>query len=261
MLTRRRIYEIIEVGSPDDKVSTAYDLTMVITIVVSLIPLAFKESNAVFQVIEAVATAIFFLDYLFRWLTADMKVKKGPMSFVIYPFTLMAIIDLLAILPTFSLLAPGFRVLKLFRLLRAFRVFRIFKMFRYSHSVAIIADVIRRQREPLAAVFFMAAIYVLICALVIFNVEPDTFENFFVAVYWATVSLTTVGYGDIYPVSNAGRIFTMISAIIGIAIVALPSGIITAGYMDTIRKEAANRDDEAAPAPQTYEITYHKYDL
>ena len=70
-----------------------------------------------------------------------------------------------------------------------------------------------------------------------FNVEPDTFDNFFSAIYWATVSLTTMGYGDIYPVSTIGRVVTMLSSFVGIAIVALPAGIITAGYMDEIKKE------------------------
>ena len=77
----------------------------------------------------------------------------------------------------------------------------------------------------------------MVSALVVFNVEPDSFSNFFDAVYWATVSLTTVGYGDIYPVTTIGRIITMLSSIFGIAIVALPAGIITAGYMNELRKE------------------------
>ena len=80
----------------------------------------------------------------------------------------------------------------------------------------------------------MAAAYIIIAALVIFNVEPDTFGNFFDAIYWAAVSLTTVGYGDIYPITDAGRLVTMISSFVGIAIVALPAGIITAGYMNVI---------------------------
>ena len=86
------------------------------------------------------------------------------------------------------------------------------------------------------AVCSLAVGYVLISALIIFNVEPDTFSNFFEAIYWATVSLTTMGYGDIYPVTTAGRIVTMVSSFVGIAIVALPAGIITAGYMEQIRK-------------------------
>ena len=83
----------------------------------------------------------------------------------------------------------------------------------------------------------LAAGYVLISALVIFNVEPDSFENFFEAVYWATVSLTTMGYGDIYPVTTLGRIVTMVSSIFGIAIIALPAGIITAGFMEQLNSK------------------------
>lgn len=104
----------------------------------------------------------------------------------------------------------------------------------------MILDVIREQKEPLMAVGTLAVAYILISALVIFNVEPDSFEDFFDAVYWATVSLTTVGYGDIYPVSDAGRIITMVSSVFGIAVVALPAGIITAGYMDKLNKDAAS---------------------
>ena len=83
---------------------------------------------------------------------------------------------------------------------------------------------------------FLAAAYVMISALVIFNAEPDTFDSFFDAIYWATVSLTTMGYGDIYPVTTIGRIITMVSSVFGIAIIALPSGIITAGLMEEINK-------------------------
>ena len=152
----------------------------------------------------------------------------------------MALIDLMAILPSFTGLFLGLRLMKLLRMFRTFRVFRSFKMFRYTKSVQIIVDVIHAQRGPLLAVCSMATGYILISALIIFNLEPDTFDNFFEAVYWATVSLTTVGYGDIYPVTTIGRIVTMVSSFVGIAIVALPAGIITAGYMDKI-DEKKNR--------------------
>ena len=85
-------------------------------------------------------------------------------------------------------------------------------------------------------VCYLAAGYTLISALVMFQVEPDSFNTFFDALYWAMVTLTTVGYGDIYPISETGRIVSMVSAFMGIAIVALPTGIITAGYMDSISK-------------------------
>ena len=79
--------------------------------------------------------------------------------------------------------------------------------------------------------------YIVISALIIINIEPDSFNNYFDAVYWATVSLTTVGYGDIYPVTSLGKVITMISSFFGIAIIALPSGIITAGFMESINAQ------------------------
>lgn len=234
---RKRIYEIIEISQNGDTISTIYDYVSMVTILISLIPLAFKYSNNIFDSIDKCTVSIFIMDYLLRELTADQKLNKGIASFVLYPFTPMAIIDLLCILPSFSVLSSGFRVLKLFRLMRTFRVFRAFKMLRYSKSISIIADVIRHQKEPLVAVGTLALGYILISALVVFNVEPDTFNSFFDAIYWATVSLTTVGYGDIYPITTIGRIVTMVSSFMGIAVVALPAGIITAGYMDALNKQ------------------------
>lgn len=165
------------------------------------------------------------------------KRKPGAMSFIRYPFTFWAIIDLISILPGITVLNNGFKLFRLFRIFRTFRVFRIFKAFRYSKSILIIMKVINNSKDALLAVCTLALGYILISALIIFNVEGESFETFFDAVYWATVSLTTVGYGDIYPVSTAGRVITMISSIFGIAIVALPAGIITAGYMDALNCE------------------------
>lgn len=232
-----RVYQIIEPAGDGDKASRAYDLSMMAVIVTSLIPLAFKQETTAFSVIDEVCVTIFIIDYALRLMTANIKLHKGAASFLIYPITPWAIIDLLSILPSFSILGNGFRVLRVMRLLRSARVFRAFKMLRYSKNFEIIIRVLKKQKGPLLAVCVMALGYILISALVIFNVEPDSFDSFFEAIYWATVSLTTVGYGDIYPVTTTGRVITMISAILGIAIIALPSGIITAGYMDEISKE------------------------
>ena len=231
-MTRKRLYEIIERSSGEDKASTWYDFGMIAVIVLSLIPLAFKAEPLAFRVIDKIAAGIFILDYLARWATADYKLgSAAPWSFVRYPFTFMALVDLLSILPSISVIGKGFKLLRLLRMFRALRVLRVVKVLRYSKNFEIILEVIRDSKRSLLAVMAMAAGYVLVAALVIFNVEPDTFNSFFDAVYWATVSLTTVGYGDIYPVSIMGRIITMVSSVFGIAIVALPAGIITAGYM------------------------------
>jgi voltage-gated potassium channel len=155
----------------------------------------------------------------------------------------MAVIDLLSVLPSFTVMNSCFKVLRMARMFRALRVLRVLKAARYSRSLQIILRVFRRSREALLTVGTLALAYILICALVILNVEPDSFENFYDAVYWACVSLTTMGYGDIYPVTAVGRFFTMISSFLGIAIVALPAGIITAGYMAEI--EHTDSDTQA----------------
>lgn len=122
-------------------------------------------------------------------------------------------------------------MLKLFRLGKAFKAL---KLLRYSKSFNLIVSVVREERRALMAVCILAGGYILLSALIMFQVEPDSFETFFDAIYWAVVTLTTVGYGDIYPQSDFGRIVSMISSFMGIAIVALPTGIITAGYMNKL---------------------------
>lgn len=245
-MSRKRIYEIIEKAKGHDKLSSAYDFLMIIIIVISLIPLAFKEDNTFFNVLDKASVSVFIVDYILRWATADYKFgKAGPGSFLRYPFSTMAIVDLVSILPSLSFVSSGFKLLRILRMIRAMRVLRVFKALRYSKSFEIIGNVLKSSKESLFAVCALAGGYILISALVVFNVEPDSFEGFFDAIYWATVSLTTVGYGDIYPVSTLGRIVTMVSSIFGIAIVALPAGIITAGYMNEINKDKpSDKDDE-----------------
>ena len=239
---RERIYQIIEKSDGEDKPSRIYDTLMLVTIVGSLIPLAFKAENTWFVVIDKTAMGIFIVDYLLRWATADYKFEqKGILPFLRYPFSPMAIIDLLSILPSLSIINGGFKALRVLRMIRTLRVFRVLKVVRYSKSFRIISNVVRSSKESLVAVGILAIGYIVVSALVIFNVEPDSFDNFFEAVYWATVSLTTVGYGDIYPVSTLGRVITMVSSIFGIAVVALPAGIITAGYMSELKKQ---KDDD-----------------
>ncbi len=243
-MSRKRLFDILETSKEDDTVSSAYDFGMMIIIIISLIPLAFKEETQLFRVIDKSAAIVFSIDYIMRWGTADYKLGKDKWSFVWYPFTIMAIIDLICILPSLSIIANSFRILKVIRLLRTIRVLRVFKAVRYSRSIHLIGTVFRTQKKPLIAVGILALSYVLISALVVFNIEPDTFDSYYEAVYWATVSLTTMGYGDIYPVSSVGRFFTMVSSIFGIAIIALPSGIITAGFLDALREEEANNNQK-----------------
>jgi voltage-gated potassium channel len=250
---RKRLFEIIEVSSDNDRLSSIYDYSMIVIIVVSLIPLAFKESNVFFDALDIFAVSIFIVDYLARFITADLKLKKkSAAAFVRYPFSFMAIIDLISILPSLIVVNNSLRLLRVLRMARAFRVFRVFKAMRYSKSVVIILGVFNRSKESLTAVASLAASFILIMALIIFNVEPDSFVNFFEALYWATVSLTTMGYGDIYPVTEAGRIVTMISSIFGIAVIALPAGILTAGYLNEIEAETQKMKDKISDSIENF---------
>ena len=234
---RKKIYEIIEPTEEGNKLSHIYDFVMMASIIISIVPLAFKETTLLFQWIDYITVSVFIFDYLLRLLVADLKLKKSVGSFFLYPITPMAIIDLISILPSLTVLNSGFRLLKLIRLLRTLKVLRAFKFLRYSKSFEIISNVFKKQQKVLSAVATMAVAYVLVSALVIYNIEPESFETFFDAVYWATISLTTVGYGDIYPITTIGRIVTMVSSVFGIAIVALPSGVITAGYLEEVSKD------------------------
>ena len=243
---RKRIFEIIEAAKDNDLQSRIYDIIMMIVIFASLLPLTVKEVYPAFVVLDKICALIFIIDYLLRWITADYKLEKGNSSFLEYPLTGGAVIDLLAILPSFDLLASGFRILKVFRLLKTFRVFRVFrffKLFRYSKNIQIILSVIKKQKDALIAVGILAVAYILLLALIIFNIEPQTFDDFYEAIYWATVSLTTLGYGDIFPVTPYGRLITMLSAIVGVAIVALPAGILTAGYMEELYSEKIIKEE------------------
>ena len=248
MTMRNRIFQIIEQHDRNDKVGTLYDVIMVFIILLSIFPLAIKESGDIWKISDQICVVIFIIDYALRLMTADFKLEeKGIRSFLRYPFTFMAVIDLLTILPSVIPINTSFKILRLLRLSKCLKVFRVFRILRYSKSVDIIVSVIKKTKESLLVVCLFAVGYIFVSALIVFNVEPQSFDDFFDAIYWATVSLTTVGYGDIYPVSDVGRVVTMISSVFGIAVVALPAGIITAGYMTEIQKKQHELTDNNHP--------------
>ena len=221
---RERIYNMIS--------HKAYDSFMIFAIVLSLVPLCFHNGNFVFTAIEYTTTATFVCDYILRWITACYQYNR--FAYIRYPFSFFAVIDLISILPTFAPVNAGLRLLRLLRLAKALKALKIL---RYSKSIERIIRVIHRERRPLLAVCALAGGYVIVSAMIMFQVEPDSFGTFFDALYWAMVTLTTVGYGDVYPHTEIGRLVSMLSACVGIAIVALPTSIITAGYTAELGKE------------------------
>jgi len=249
---REQISEMIETKH-DNRANSIYDSLMLVAIIVGIIPLMFRSYNTLFWFFDLFSGICFIVDYLLRWYTADLRAKRKHWTvFLIYPFTPMAIIDLLSILPVLSMLSPSFKIVRVTRLLK---VIRVIKFVRYFEPLEIIMAVVRRQRHILSTVFSLALFYIFLTALIMFNAEEDInpetgkflFEDFFDAFYWAACTLTTVGYGDIYPISDIGRIISIISSIVGIAIIALPSGIVTAGYLDELR---ARKGEKAEQKPK-----------
>ena len=225
---RKKIYNILNQNA-------IYDTFMFTVIIMSIIPLAFVKQQSWMTLIDRIPVIIFIVDYILRWFVAD-KLSNKLNKFILYPLTPMAIIDLLSILPSITLLNSSFKLLKIFRLFRSLRLLKILKLVRYSKSITMICNVFKKQKETFITILVMAITYILVSALVIINVEPETFPTYFDALYWATISLTTVGYGDVYAVTTIGKIITMISSFLGIAVVALPAGIITSGLMDELSK-------------------------
>lgn len=222
--------------SIDDNGYDWYDWCLIIIVLISLFPLTTHEESPYFKYIDYATTGVFIVDYAIRWsLAGYTSKKKGWKAYFLYPFRISAIIDLLSILPIFIYLTPSIKALRSWRVIRLLRVGRLF---RYYEPLQIVLEVFRKKAYLLLTVLCFALFYILITALFMFNVEYENsgdthfFDSYWDAIYWATCTLTTVGYGDIYPVSTWGRAISMISAMIGIAIIALPSGILTAGYME-----------------------------
>lgn len=242
---RKRLYDIIEPKTNQSKLSKAYDTAMIVIILLSFVPLVFKGDYPVLNAIDLFCVSIFIIDYILRWITADYRFdKKGAVSFLRYPVSAMAIIDLLTILPSLIALNSAFRAFRVLRLIRALRVLRFMRLFRYSRNVEMLKNAFYTQRYSLMLVLILTIGYVFVSAMVMYQVEPRTFADFFDALYWATVTLTTVGYGDLVAVTAVGRGITMLSSLVGIAIIALPAGIITAGYLEELNKEEQEQELE-----------------
>lgn len=242
MNMREWIFNVVQRDTKEDKLSKAYDIFIVCIAFLSILPLAFQNPTGMLKTVldrmETMTVYLLFLDYVLCWITHDYKTgKHSPWAFIMYVVSPMAIFNLLALLPSLGLIPSNFAVLRLFRLL---------KVVQYSKSCRHIVTVFRKERKTLLSVLVIALSYIFISALFMYVEEPEgTFNDFFHALYWATTALTTVGYGDVYPVTDLGRFISMVSSLFGIAVIALPAGVVTAGFMDAINAEAdAGKEEE-----------------
>ena len=239
---------MVEPGKPG-VISQVYDCLMLVAIALGTVSLLFREYRLLFWYFDIISGVVYIVDYLLRWMTCDLRSEKPKWkAFLIYPFTPMAILDLLSILPTLEVVSSTYKLAKSARLLK---IFRFTKIIHYIGPLEIFVKVLKKQWKLLMMVALVAIFDILITAILMFQseqeIDPVTgeyiFKTFYDAFYWAAITLTTVGYGDICPVSNLGKTLSIISSLIGIGIIAMPSSIITAGFMQEMNRRMKEEDE------------------
>ena len=248
MVNRKWISDLVEPRKPG-VLSQVYDFLMLVAIALGTVSLLFREYRMLFWYFDLVSGIIYIADYILRWMTCDLRSEKPRWkAFLLYPFTPMAILDLLSILPTFEVVSSSYKLAKSARLLK---IVRFTKIVHYIGPLDIFVKVIKKQRKLLMAVALVAIFDILITAILMFQseqeIDPVTgeyiFKTFHDAFYWAAITLTTVGYGDLCPVSDLGKTLSIISSLLGIGIIAMPSSIITAGYMQELNRRMKEEVD------------------
>lgn len=257
---KKRIFEIVSVADEGDKVSRVFDITIIVLIIINVATIiisTFDISEAMhlaFGYIEIVSVIIFTIEYVVRIWTADffypeLKPTKARTKYI---FSAMALIDLLAILPFYIpfIIPIDLRIL---RTLRIIRLFRLFKVNRYTNALNAVGDVLKKKANQLISSLLVICLLMIITSVLMYNVEnpvqPDVFVNAFSGLWWSVATFTTVGYGDIYPITVVGKIISSIIAFLGIALVAVPTGIISAGFVEKISedKKDASSDKKYCP--------------
>ena len=256
---RKRIWEILEKGNSTDKVSFYTDIFLITLIIFNIIAVLLETVDSIyskyaleFLIFERFSTAVFLIEYILRvWVCVEEKVKKNKIiTRLKYASTWPAIIDLLAVL---SGLLPMIFEVDL-RILRALRMLRLLKFSRYFKVMNLLLGVLKEEKQSFLAAMFLLTIAMLIASTGIYlfekDAQPDKFSSIPEAMWWAIATLTTIGYGDVTPVTGMGKFFGAIIAIIGIGVVALPSGILASGFTDQLKRRQAQYENELSKALQ-----------
>ena len=241
---RKRLFEIIEIGLPGDVASQVYDAFNILSIVINLVVsvmVTFDDLHARFGpwlvTIEAVTVAFFAADFAMRLWTAKFLRPSltEPRAVLRYIFSFSGLVDLLSFLPYYlPVFFPSGAVA--FRMFRVARVFRLFRVNAYYDSLGVITQVISSKRQQLFSSVFILLVLMLASSLCMYSLEheaqPQVFTNAFSGIWWSVSTLLTIGYGDIYPVTTMGKVFSIFITFLGVGMVAIPTGIISAGFVD-----------------------------
>ncbi|MCM1159540.1 MAG: ion transporter [Bacteroidales bacterium] len=279
---KRRIFDIIQIGKKEDFASRAFDLFIVLVIFINIAVLfieTFDEAekySAALHLAELVTVVIFGIEYLLRIWTAEYLYPEKTRGKAILRFLVSfdGIVDLCTILPFFFL--SGFIAL---RMLRVVRIFHLFRINAYYDSFNVITSVLVEKKNQIISSIFIILILMLSSSLCMYSAEheaqPDVFENAFSGIWWSMSTILTVGYGDIYPVTILGRMMAIIISFLGVGVVAIPTGIISAGFVEqytqlqnqnntggNVRGTVSVTVDEKSPfAGQTVKAVETKYQI
>ena len=265
---RRRIYEVLEKAGDDDRLSFLVDITLIVVILANMAAVVLESFAGLytryqpwFLALEVVSVALFTMEFALRLWTCDFlrpqRSRVGAVGrFLVSP---IGLIDLLAILPFYLpfLIPVDLRVV---RMLRLVRFLRLLKLTRYTRSVVTMVTVVRERRHELLVAVFLTALLLVVASTLMYylesKVQPEAFPNIVASLWWAVATLTTIGYGDVFPVTGIGRLLSGIIAVLGIGLVALPTAIISSGFVEALARNRSGaggterrEPPAAAPAP------------
>ena len=239
---KNRVFEIIGKAEDGDRISKIVDWSIMALIALSILSIILESFQSLylkyyssFRLFEIITVMVFTVEYLLRIWTADLLYPESKHPYLKYIFSFMAIIDLVAILPFYLPFISGdFRFLRMMRLFRILRLLRVLKLGRYFDALQAIVKVIKDSIPQLIMAFVICFFVMLFSSIIMYTVEnpvqPEAFPNVLASLWWAMCTLTTVGYGDVYPITTIGKVLTSVISLVGIGIIAIPTGIIAAGF-------------------------------
>jgi voltage-gated potassium channel len=254
---KKRIFGILEPGDEDSKFFDPFIMGLIVlnvfAVVLETVDWIYVLYAPIFHAFDIFSVAVFTIEYILRvWCcSVDPKFKEpfiGRLRFMITPF---ALVDLMAVLPFY--LPFAFPELRFIRAFRLFRLFRILKLARYSESLQTFIDVLRLKKEELLLMFFAITILLIISSSLVYEAEnaaqPEAFSSIPAAMWWGVVTLGTVGYGDMFPVTPMGKLIGSFVVILGIGLFALPTGILASGFAEVLAKRKEEKQKERQMCP------------
>ena len=243
---KEKIFNIIQIGDKSNRVSRIFDIFITITIISNILVTflqtfeALRDLFPIFKMVEYLSLFIFCVEYLLRIWTADdlyPNLNKGQAR-LRFLLSFDGVVDFLTIVPVFFL--SGFVI---FRMLRVARIFHLFRLNAKYDSFNVITTVLYEKRNQIISSVFIVMVLMLASSLCMYSVEheaqPEIFKNAFSGIWWSMSTLLTVGYGDIYPVTTLGRVMAICIAYLGVGAVAIPTGIISAGFVEQYQRKSS----------------------